>query len=722
MLFLVASIDKLKLTKQKNMKKLILSAIGVCMLFSSITSFAQSRTGNWCYTDEQTQILEQLDPNIIQQRADMEDMIKNYESTYDPVAKKVTIIIPIVFHVITWQGVGNALKSDIENAVITLNRDFTRTNPDASSTRALFVPYAASLDIQFRLARKDPNGNCTEGIVRIEDSRTTNATDAIKSASYWDSKKYFNVWVVDLINGSNPPSYVAGYAQFPSSGINSTYGVVIDNSFLNGRTLTHEIGHCFGLYHTFQSGCGSNSCSSSGDMCCDTPPVSTSSGSCDYSENTCSNDVNHAPYNSNVLDQIENYMSYNACQNMFSLDQKTRMMATLNSGSPTTGLAQIWTPGNLAFTGTADPYDNNPICIPWGADFVFNKTKICEGDSVTFSDYQTYNATPTLWNWTFAGGTPSSSTVSNPVITYNTQGSYGATYSPGTTAGYYTPAVSKSNIITVSSIAAQYQLPFSEGMENVTTFNTDWSIVTSSGSGWTNSTTAAYTGTRALRVNNITNSVNDITEAISSSIDFASMSSPVLTWRSAYAKKTSGGNDILTIYSSIDCGASWQIMTVKTASTMSSAPATNSSFTPLGTSQWKDFSFTITPTLAAKSNVRLKFHFKSNGGNNMYLDDINITGIIGVNENKLVNNLSIYPNPMNESAVLSFNLIDGVKNLSISMKDVLGKEVTKIINGQSFAAGKYTLSIDQQKKLQSGLYFIEFNADNKITIEKLIVR
>jgi PKD repeat protein len=488
------------------------------------------------------------------------------------------------------------------------------------------------------------------------------------------------------------------------------------------ETLTHEIGHCFNLFHTFQSGCGSSNCSSSGDNCCDTPPVSTSSGSCDITENTCSNDVNHAPYNANVLDQIENYMSYNACQNMFSLNQATRMMATLNSTNTTTGLAQLSNSTNLAFTGTADPYDPNPICIPWGADFTYNKTKVCEGDAVTYSDLNTYNATPTLWDWTFTGGTPNTSTVANPVITYNTAGTYGATYSPGTTAGYFTPAVSKSNIITVSSIAAQYTLPYSEGLENTTTFNNDWKIETQSGNGWTNSTTAAYTGSRAARVNNVTNAANDITELISPSINLSTMTSPKLTWRAAYAKKTTGGNDILTIYTSIDCGASWQILTIKTATAMASAPATNTSFTPSGTSQWKDNTFTFNSTLAAKTNVLIKFHFKSNGGNNIYLDDINVEGTVGVEETKIVNNLNVFPNPMNESAVLSFGLSQEVKNLSVTLRDVLGKEVTKIVNGQSFAAGRYTLSIDQQKKLQSGLYFIEFNADNKVTIEKLIVK
>ncbi|HRN42440.1 MAG TPA: M43 family zinc metalloprotease [Vicingus sp.] len=704
------------------MKKLSTTFLGLGLAFCLNNVSAQAPTGNWCKTDEQTQLLEQLDPSIIQQREDFETYIQNFKQTYDPVAKKATIIIPIVFHVITWNGNGNATKAEIENAVNVINQDFKRTNLDASNTRAIFAPYAASLDIEFRLARKDPNGNCTEGIVRVEDSRTMSATDAVKAASRWDPKKYFNVWIVDFIDGSSPPSYIAGYAQFPTSGIDNTYGVIIDNSFLSGRTLTHEIGHCFNLYHTFQSGCGSN-CGSSGDLCCDTPPVSTSSGSCNTSENTCSNDANGAdPYGTDVLDQIENYMSYNSCQNMFSLDQKTRMMAVLNSTNTTTGLAQLWAPSNLAFTGTADPYETNPVCIPWGADFTYNKNRVCEGESVTFSDLNTYNATPTLWDWTFVGGTPSTSNVANPIITYNTAGSYGVTYSPGTTAGYFTPAVSKSNIITVSTITAQYMLPFVEGMENTTTYNNDWEVVTQSGNGWQNVNTAAYTGSRSVKVNNVTNATNDITELISTSFDLSSMQNPFITWKCAYAKKTTGGNDILTLYSSIDCGASWQILTIKSASSMSSAPATNVAFTPSGTAQWKDNLFTFNSTLASKTNVRFKFHFKSNGGNNIYLDDINIDGTVGLEENKVINNLNIFPNPMNESAVLSFGLSQEVKNLSITMRDVLGKEVTKIINGQYFSAGRYTLSIDKEKKLQSGLYFIEFNADNKVTVEKLIIR
>jgi PKD repeat protein len=56
------------------------------------------------------------------------------------------------------------------------------------------------------------------------------------------------------------------------------------------------------------------------------------------------------------------------------------------------------------------------------ADFSASATTIDEGQSVTFTDLSTNN--PTSWLWTFIGGTPSSSTVKNPTITYNIAGTY----------------------------------------------------------------------------------------------------------------------------------------------------------------------------------------------------------------------------------------------------------------------------------------------------------
>lgn len=82
------------------------------------------------------------------------------------------------------------------------------------------------------------------------------------------------------------------------------------------------------------------------------------------------------------------------------------------------------------FGGTADGFsvDNTaPVCPtePPVADFIASATTICVGQSVTFTDTSTN--LPSAWTWTFTGGTPNSSTVQNPVITYNSPGTFAVT-------------------------------------------------------------------------------------------------------------------------------------------------------------------------------------------------------------------------------------------------------------------------------------------------------
>ena len=92
-------------------------------------------------------------------------LIKNHSK------KKTTVIIPVVVHNITHSGgQGYVSKSVIDAQINRLNIDFNRQNSDANQTRALFAPFAGAVDVEFRLAHIDPNGNCTEGIVRMENS------------------------------------------------------------------------------------------------------------------------------------------------------------------------------------------------------------------------------------------------------------------------------------------------------------------------------------------------------------------------------------------------------------------------------------------------------------------------------------------------------------------------------------------------------------------------
>ncbi|REJ81423.1 MAG: PKD domain-containing protein [Bacteroidetes bacterium] len=75
-------------------------------------------------------------------------------------------------------------------------------------------------------------------------------------------------------------------------------------------------------------------------------------------------------------------------------------------------------------------------------DFTASSTSVCAGDVVNFTDQSP--SSPTSWNWSFPGGTPSSSTQQNPVVIYNTPGVYSVTLVAGSGSN------TKSNYITVS--------------------------------------------------------------------------------------------------------------------------------------------------------------------------------------------------------------------------------------------------------------------------------
>jgi len=234
------------------------------LLFVSAFSISningQTASGNhWCATDQNYEEMKENNPLFVQARQLLEEYTAEYSESVDVSKKKSTVIIPVVVHNITHSGgEGYVSKSVIDAQIDRLNIDFNRQNSDTSNTRALFKPFAGAINVEFRLAHIDPNGDCTEGIVRIESPLSLYPVprNSVKAVSKWPAtgaRKYFNIWIIDEIESNSNGTYVAGYAQFPGTNTDATYGVVMcdQNIGFNERTLTHELGHCLNLYHTF---------------------------------------------------------------------------------------------------------------------------------------------------------------------------------------------------------------------------------------------------------------------------------------------------------------------------------------------------------------------------------------------------------------------------------------------------------------------------------------
>ncbi len=242
--------------------------------------------------------------------------------------------VPVVVHLIvppgTAIGQGNNLTNlQVEQGLIYLNQAFANTG-------AFNAANGVDVGIQFCLARRDPNGQPTNGITRNESSLvndlmcnpgTNSASDAqIKLLSNWDCRQYINIWLVtDLFNG-NFGCNLAGYAYFPGAPC-TVDGIVQESRYWNsigGASITaHEMGHYFSLNHTFNGGCVNNNCLLDGDQICDTPPDNSASFA-PCNTNSCSTDIPDLP------DDNTNYMDYSGCRPVHFTDgQRVRMIAAL---------------------------------------------------------------------------------------------------------------------------------------------------------------------------------------------------------------------------------------------------------------------------------------------------------------------------------------------------------------------------------------------------------
>jgi hypothetical protein len=265
------------------------------------------------------------------------------------------LTIPVVVHVVhLGEPVGEGTNISDEQILSCIENLNHRFRGDVEALAALtdeYDEYELSLvmdsKIEFCLAQRDPDNNPTNGIHRYNGSNLTNNGESYdldgvsngngdgigesymkETVGCWNTQKYFNLWVVSEINGNNGGNGIQGYSYLGPTGNNCLYGPVclynvfgttgnLKSSFNLNATTTHEVGHAFGLWHTF-SNQGSDPCSETngctqGDQCPDTPPTSANNIGCTTVD--CPDAM------------LENYMDYTpqTCRTAFTQNQIERM-------------------------------------------------------------------------------------------------------------------------------------------------------------------------------------------------------------------------------------------------------------------------------------------------------------------------------------------------------------------------------------------------------------
>ena len=338
---------------------------GVTSKDPSTLDKGHQQPGHICGTDENKQdwrALQKANASALSNKASIANQLltqlnkqqQDIKATGNGVAGRY--YIPVVVHVYgnryncTNNGGMCLTDAEILEGINKTNEDFLGLNTQDGPIAAQFQAIRENLNIEFVLAKKDPNGNPTSGIVRYgEKSGYGNGDgyDAQIAADAWDNFKYMNIYLMqDLYaDGATNNSGVAWYPQLSMSQAGLAR-VVYNGDYMSANTsenfrsvFTHEFGHWLNLPHTFDGDtCSVHQeafCAFSGDNVCDTPQMSSS-----ILQDNAPNCVGE-PTNT------ENFMHYSDNYAMFTAGQVARMKAALHGPARAT----LWSNSNLIATG-----------------------------------------------------------------------------------------------------------------------------------------------------------------------------------------------------------------------------------------------------------------------------------------------------------------------------------------------------------------------------------
>jgi hypothetical protein len=649
------------------------------------------------------------------------------ERASNPGAREMAapVYIPVVFHVVL-PDPSVVTDKMIDDQLKVLNTDFAGLNADSINILPAFKPLFGKSKIQFVLAKRTPANLPTNGIDRVVTTQTSfsQTNNYVKHASSgganaWNSSKYMNVWICTLGGG------LLGYSTFPGTSTADEQGVVIYSETLpggsltgynDGRTLTHESGHYFYLFHIW--GDDNGACTGT-DYVNDTPNQADASSGCHNGVVTdaCSPTAPGIMY--------QNYMDYSSdgCMALFTLLQVTRMEAALNQYRLSVATS------NAAVSPLKD-VDAQVLSI----DNPVNR--VCDtkfSPAITLRNYGALPLTSVVINASVDDG---------PVVQTQWKGSLASLASVAVTLNGITTSTTGNHILKIQLTSpnggtdmapandtlskafvypAAVSPPVTEGFESETFPAAGWDIINADGSyTWERVTGVAKTGNAAAVVRNSAYTAKGQIDYLRlPQINIADADSAFLTFQVAAAIKTATGTlfnywDTLQVLVSTDCGATYTSLYKKWGGSLITRTAlTTSEFIPTA-SEWRKDSVNLTPWIN-KGPVMIAFANSTGNENNVYLDDINLYKRT-VNLNLQKQGWLITPNPT--SGPLAIQFLNAPVNLkAINIFSSAGEKVAEKVIGSNTAATLYQFNLG---RYASGVYIIRLIYSDHTVSRKVI--
>ncbi len=641
-----------------------------------------------CGTDEMIQQRIQTDPAF---RAKWEENLRQFEasknspSSFTQRTSTLTgpVTIPTVVHIVLPDPTV-VTDADVLYFINRLNLDFSGFNPD-STNGSLFYSVRGHSLIRFTLAKRDPSGNATFGIERRISSTQIQGgnpqpikTNSGGGLDGWDITQYYNLWVgigSGGLLGIAPEIGVGGPV-----GSNNVDGVCVDyrafshnpcytlTAFALARTAVHEIGHNFGLYHTFQGGCGNQDfiqlTSTSNTTSCptalpasllapsdDTPALSANTSGCPSGSQAsgCSG-VPNPPGK-----MYQNYMDYtdDPCYSMFTIGQVNRMHYVLENcrpgyltsqgavppaSAPTrdAGVTAVINPGGSDIVGVCKY--TNPTCT---APFTCTSypTPICPGNlapKVRVSNKGYATLTSYTVNWTL-NGTPQTpvvvSSASLAPLEDTTITLSSVALASNNTLKFWTSnpngSTDQNNVNDTTTKVLNFTagaLPLAQGFEGSTFPPAGWSINNPNNNVTWTRVAPGNNSTASIFFDNYTNNVQgQLDDIITPSFSTTGLDSVIIEWDLAH-KNYPGLSDRFDVLISTNCGSTFTQVFTRSDPALATAGSSTGAYTVPGAADWVRQRISIGGANLGTGQILVAFRNINGYGNNTFVDNINITG------------------------------------------------------------------------------------------------
>ena len=731
----------------------------LCLCVSTLTMQAQRNCGSMDHLHN----LMEKDPGLEKRMESIEKATQKFINNPQKAVNGI-ITIPVVVHVVYRTAAENISTAQINSQIAILNEDFRRLNSDATTQ----WPQAADAEIEFCLATVDPNGNSTTGITRTQTSVVAHGTDdSVKFDSQggkdaWPASDYLNIWVCNIGGG------ILGYAQFPGGPAN-TDGVVNGHQYFGntgtatapfnlGRTMTHEVGHYLNLRHIW----GDGNCNVD-DFVSDTPTSDAPNYGCASSHVSCSS-----------LDMVQNYMDYSddACMNLYTQGQKTRMRALFDTGGPRASLLTSGACGAPTPPTCSDGIQNgDETGVDCGGSTCPACPAGCTDNEVTMSITLDNYPEETSWTVTdangatlYSGGTygnlPDGSTVTETFCLldgcydYNIFDTYGDGICCAYGNGSYTVTDAAGNVLASGgsfgsaettnfcfggggggptctdgiqngdetgidcggSVCAPCNTGCTDTDINFNNFESGWGIWNDGGSDSRriSDSRRSNSGTYSIRLRDNTNSSVMTTD----NLDLAGYEEVTVDF--SYLGFSMENGEDFWLQVSTNGGSSYQTLTTY---------ASGSDFT----NNVREFE-TVVITGTFTSNTRFRFRCDASANNDwVFIDDVDLSGCtngtvrsigpdhinnaIAVESSETIEMIRTYPNPTYDELNVEINSTME-DNVQMMIVDAQGRLMSnKLIN---LSKGNQNLKVDVSD-YNAGLYFLHVVSGDQKFVEKISV-